>query len=68
MNGKAMDWINCRKKAWDEVSDRHPIKCFCGKLCTGLHERNCAKFQKAVDSRAYILWHKLGYAEKYEED
>jgi hypothetical protein len=66
MNGKYTEWENCRKTAWKEVSDRHPVKCLCGRLCTGLHEINCSKFQKAVDRRANILWKKLGYKEKYE--
>lgn len=34
--------------AWDEVSQKHPIKCVCGRLCTGLHERTCSKFRAAV--------------------
>lgn len=40
------------KKQWDlaldEVSQKHPIKCVCGRLCTGLHERTCSKFRAAV--------------------
>lgn len=39
-------------KAWsqanDEVSDMVPMFCFCGKLCTGLHEMNCPKFMAKV--------------------
>lgn len=34
--------------ALDEVSQKHPIKCVCGRLCTGLHERTCSKFRAAV--------------------
>ena len=67
MNEKCIDWTLCREKAWGEVSARHPVKCVCGKLCTGLHERNCSKCQKAVDRRANILWKKLGYEEIYED-
>ena len=34
--------------ALDEVSQKHLIKCVCGRLCTGLHERTCSKFRAAV--------------------
>lgn len=41
------------KKVYDEainyVSDKHPIKCLCGRLCTGLHEKSCQKFRNAVN-------------------
>lgn len=46
------------KKAEDEVSNEHPIKCVCGKLCTGLHERNCSAFRKSVERRYFKLWKK----------
>ena len=39
------------EKAWDQVSNEHNIICVCGRLCTGLHERNCGKFRKAVETR-----------------
>lgn len=39
------------RKAEMEVSDEHPFKCVCGRLSTGLHERNCAAFRKAVERR-----------------
>ena len=26
------------EKSRDYVSSQHPIKCVCGRLCTGLHE------------------------------
>lgn len=39
------------RKAEQEVSDEHPFKCVCGRLSTGLHERNCAAFRKAVKLR-----------------
>lgn len=52
------------EKAWDQVSDEHPMKCVCGRLCTGLHERNCSKFRQAVDRRYKKL---LKEAEKNEE-
>jgi|GEM_PF-5621521 len=41
------------KKIYDEadlyISNKHPIKCVCGKLCTGLHEKTCSKFRSAVN-------------------
>lgn len=40
-----------RQKAWEQISEEHSVVCVCGRLCTGLHERNCSKFQKAVDVR-----------------
>lgn len=39
------------KKAENEISEKHPIKCFCGRLCTGLHEQTCKKFRDAVERR-----------------
>ena len=29
------------REAENQVFDEHPYKCDCGRLCTGLHERNC---------------------------
>ena len=43
------------KKAETEVSNEHPFKCVCGRLSTGLHERNCAAFRKAVERRFHRL-------------
>lgn len=40
-----------RQKAWNQISEEHSVVCVCGRLCTGLHERSCSKFQKAVDAR-----------------
>jgi len=36
------------EKAWDLVFEAHPIKCVCGRLCTGLHEYQCSSFYKSV--------------------
>lgn len=41
------------KKAENEVSEKHPIKCVCGRLCTGVHEMNCKKFRDSVE-RKYL--------------
>ena len=41
------------KKIYEEaenyISNKYPIKCVCGRLCTGLHERTCQKFRNAVN-------------------
>ena len=42
-------WGTTREKCWDKVSDKHRVICACGKLCTGLHENSCSKFQDEVD-------------------
>lgn len=36
-----------------EVSEKHPTKCVCGRLSTGLHEMHCKKFKDAVE-RKYL--------------
>ena len=41
------------KKVENEISEKHPVKCICGRLCTGLHEMNCKKFRSAVE-RKYL--------------
>ena len=41
------------KKIYDAadlyISNKYNLFCACGKLCTGLHERTCAKFRNAVN-------------------
>lgn len=39
------------KQAEQIISDKHPMKCVCGRLCTGLHEMNCRAFKKAVEKK-----------------
>jgi hypothetical protein len=46
------------KTAEIQVSDEHPYKYVCGRLCTGLHERNCLKFKKSVERRYTMLLRK----------
>jgi len=41
-------WQKIKEETENELSDRQPIRCVCGCLATGLHERNCAKFKKKV--------------------
>lgn len=37
------------RQAEQYVSNKHPVKCVCGRLCTGLHELTCKKFRNAVE-------------------
>lgn len=41
--------VSTRQKVFDELSERQTMYCCCGKLATGLHERNCKKFNDKVD-------------------
>lgn len=42
---------NVYEMAEVQISGEHPLICVCGRLCTGLHEKHCSKFRKAVESR-----------------
>ena len=42
-------WLLARQKTWDELSDVHDMFCVCGRLCTGLHEQSCKKFQDRIN-------------------
>lgn len=44
------EWLKTRQKVWDEMSEKYPMFCVCGRLCTGLHENNCRKFQNKITS------------------
>ena len=37
-----------RQIVFDELSDQQTIFCCCGRLATGLHERNCTNFTNKV--------------------
>ena len=50
------------EKAWDLVSEAHPIKCVCGRLCTGLHEYQCSSFYKSVERKYKSLQRKINNA------
>lgn len=39
-----------RQIVFDELSDQQTMFCCCGRLATGLHERNCTKFNNKVDA------------------
>lgn len=43
------NFIATRERVFNELSDKQPIFCVCGKLATGLHEANCRRFNKMVD-------------------
>lgn len=45
------EWLKKRKEVEDKVSKEHYIWCVCGKLCTGLHEMNCKRFNDKVTSQ-----------------
>ena len=62
-------YMIARDKAEQQISDEHPIKCVCGRLCTGLHETRCAKFKKAVDRRTDKILKQTGlYSEMFENN
>ena len=44
-------WLVTRQKSWDELSEGHSMFCVCGKLCSGLHEQMCKKFQDTINLR-----------------
>lgn len=41
-------FIKTRQMVFDELSDQQTMFCCCGKLATGMHERNCTKFNSKV--------------------
>lgn len=63
MNEKCIEYIVAREKARDQLSEKYAIRCICGRLCTGLHERTCKKFQDAVNRRTMKLLKIAGYEE-----
>ena len=42
-------FVKTRQIVFDELSDQQTMFCCCGRLVTGLHERNCTKFNNKVD-------------------
>ena len=42
------DWLTTRQKVEMEFSEKQSLFCLCGRLATGLHERNCRKFNDTV--------------------
>lgn len=43
-------FVKTRQMVFDELSEQQTMFCCCGKLATGLHERNCIKFNNKVDA------------------
>ena len=41
-------FVKTRQMVFDELSDQQTMFCCCGKLATGMHERNCNKFNNRV--------------------
>lgn len=44
------EWISTRMEVDRELSDKQSMFCVCGRLATGLHERNCRRFNNKVNS------------------
>lgn len=44
------EWLNIYRKVEDEFSEKQSMFCICGKLATGLHERNCRKFRNKIEA------------------
>lgn len=44
------EWFDTHKAADQYISDQHPMWCVCKRLCTGMHERNCRRFQNKVNA------------------
>ena len=42
------EWVKAIRESEDIVSDSLPLMCLCGRLATGLHERNCRKYRSKV--------------------
>lgn len=42
-------FVKTRQMVFDELSDQQTMFCCCGRLATGLHERNCTKFNNKVN-------------------
>ena len=45
------EWLKTRSEVENEVSSGQLVLCVCGRLATGLHERNCKKFNNLVDKK-----------------
>lgn len=53
-------WMDTRQIVEDELSSQQSMTCLCGRLATGLHERQCSRFKNKVNSetvkRLKELW------------
>lgn len=54
------EWYEMRVRVDNELSELQGFHCICGRLATGLHERNCGRFRNKVNSetckRLKHLW------------
>lgn len=48
-------YYRTRRLVFEDLSRRQGMFCTCGRLATGLHEMNCAKFNKRVDKETKRL-------------
>ena len=48
------EWMKTRAEVLDEVSDEQSMWCVCKRLCTGLHEMNCKRFQDKVTNKTLV--------------
>lgn len=44
-------FVRTRHQVERELSEAQSMWCICGRLATGLHESNCRRFQKLVDTK-----------------
>ena len=42
-------FVKTRQEVFDELSEQQTVFCCCGKLATGLHEKNCQRFNRKVN-------------------
>lgn len=42
-------FVKTRQEVFDELSEQQTMFCCCGRLATGLHEKNCQKFNRKVN-------------------
>lgn len=43
-------FVTTRQQAFNDLSAQQTMFCCCGRLATGLHESNCAKFNAKVNT------------------
>ena len=42
------EWLTTRQAVENELSDKQPMFCLCGRLATGLHEMGCKRFKDRI--------------------
>lgn len=58
--GENKELWEARQKAIERCDDETPIKCYCGRLATGLHTNSCKKFQAKVDKYTKEILKEMG--------